>query len=119
MLICRQQLRRKNVLSQVGKETLQLAGEDYIEVNFLNTHCVYLLDLVAASVVAIVKGVAYRAAPSVVPSVHVYTIYPNGWFAKWDITQKRVYYLYIIYIAFGCNIWYTIPNKTKVVKVCP
>ena len=53
MLICRQQLRRKNVLSQVGKETLQLAGEDYIEVNFLNTHCVYLLDLVAASVVAI------------------------------------------------------------------
>lgn len=77
MLICRQQLRRKKVLSQVGKETLQLAGEDYIEVNFLNTHCVYLLDLVAASVVAIVKGVAYRAAPSVVPSVHVYIMHPN------------------------------------------
>ena len=43
---------------------------------------------------------------------------PNGWFAKWDIAQKRVYYLYLIYIAFGCNIWYTIPNKMKVVKVC-
>ena len=92
-----------------------MAGEDYIEVNFLNTHCVYLPDLVAVSVVAIVKGVAYRAAPS----VRVYTIHPSGWFAKWDITQKRVYYLYNIYIAFGCNIWYTIPNKMKVVKVCP
>ena len=98
MLICRQQLRRKNVLSQVGKETLQLAGEDYIEVNFLNTHCVYLLDLVAASVVAIVKGVAYRAAPSVVPSVHVYTIHPNrvvckmGYYTKAGVLS--VYYLH-------------------------
>ena len=81
-------MRRKNVLSQVGKETLQLAGEDYIEVNFLNTHCVYLLDLVAASVVAIVKGAAYRAAPSVVPSVHVYIIHPNRVVCNMDITQK-------------------------------
>lgn len=34
----------------------------------------YLLLFGAASVVVIVKGVAYRVAPSVVPSVHVYII---------------------------------------------
>ena len=88
MLICRQQLRRKNVLSQVGKETLQLAGEDYIEVNFLNTHCVYLLDLVAASVVAIVKGVAYRAAPSVVPSSLASLYYRCATISRWNTAHN-------------------------------
>ena len=37
----------------------------------------FLLDFDAASVVVIVKGMAYRVAPSVVPSVHVYIVHPN------------------------------------------